>query len=194
MERRSTVTRMDLEFMLIDETAEPMALPLTLLRHITDDFSAEHEIGRGGFAVVYKGKLGNRTVAVKRMSNTFVDESEFHREVQCLMMVKHKNIVRFLGYYAETHWTMVTQEGKFVMADVNQRLLCFEYLPNGSLDTSCGLQWRDRFQIITGICQGLHYLHQNSFMHLDLKPTNILLDDNLVPKLADFGLSRCIGS
>ena len=54
MERRSTVTRMDLEFMLIDETAEPMALPLTLLRHITDDFSAEHEIGRGGFAVVYK--------------------------------------------------------------------------------------------------------------------------------------------
>ena len=49
-------------------------------------------------------------------------------------MVKHKNIVRFLGYYAETHWTMVTQEGKFVMADVNQRLLCFEYLPNGSLD------------------------------------------------------------
>uniref|UniRef100_A0A8R7NV30 Protein kinase domain-containing protein n=1 Tax=Triticum urartu TaxID=4572 RepID=A0A8R7NV30_TRIUA len=130
------------------------------------------------------------------MSDTHMYEAEFHREVECLMMVKHKNIVRFLGYCADRQGRMEKYNGKFVMADVEERLLCFEYLPNGSLyeyitDTSHKLQWRDRFQIITGMCQGLHHLHQNNIVHLDLKPANILLDANLVPKIADFGLSRC---
>ncbi|XP_037445417.1 cysteine-rich receptor-like protein kinase 10 [Triticum dicoccoides] len=196
MERRSTITPWDLECMLCDETAKPKALPLSLLEEITNGFSYEQKIGRGGFAVVYKGKLENRTVAVKRMSDTYMHEKEFHREVECLMMVNQKNIVRFLGYCADTQGSMERYNGKFVMADVNQRLLCFEYLPRGSLheyitDTSRGLQWRERYQIITGICQGLHYLHQKDIVHFDLKPANILLDDNLVPKIADFGLSRC---
>jgi serine/threonine protein kinase len=60
-----------------------------------------------------------------------------------------------------------------------------------SVDTSSGLQWRHRYEIIIGICHGLHYLHQNNIVHLDLKPGNILLDANLVPKITDFGLSRC---
>ena len=59
------------------------------------------------------------------------------------------------------------------------------------LDTTRKPRWRDCYQIITGICQGLQYLHQNNIVHLDLKPGNILLDDNLVAKIADFGLSRC---
>ncbi|CAM0958877.1 unnamed protein product [Alopecurus aequalis] len=194
--RRSSITPRNLECMLFDETADPMALPLSLLEEITDDFSEEQEIGRGGFAVVYKGKLENNTVAVKRMSKTYMYEKEFHREVECLMIAKHKNVVRFLGYCADTQGTMARHKGKFIMADVQQRLLCFEYLPTGSLreyitDTSREPRWRDCYKIITGICQGLHYLHQKSIVHLDLKPANILLDGNLVAKIADFGLSRC---
>uniref|UniRef100_A0ACD5ZGI7 Uncharacterized protein n=1 Tax=Avena sativa TaxID=4498 RepID=A0ACD5ZGI7_AVESA len=198
MDLESSITPWDLECMLRDEAADPKALPLSLLEKITDDFSDEQEIGRGGFAVVYKGKLANRIVAVKRMSNTYMHEKEFQQEVACLMMVKHENIVRFLGYCADTQGTMARFEGKFIMADVQQRLLCFEYLPNGSLDqyitdTSKGLQWRDRYLIIKGICRGLHYLHQKNIVHLDLKPANILLGANLVAKIADFGLSRCFG-
>ena len=196
MDHQSVITPWDLECMLCDETAEPKALPLSLLKKITHDFSDKQAIGRGGFAVVYKGMLENRTVAVKRMSNTYMYEKEFQREVECLMIAKHKNVVRFLGYCADTQGNMARYEGKFVMADVQQRLLCFEYLPKGSLheyitDMSCGLQWRDRYQIITGICQGLHYLHHKHIVHLDLKPANILLDDDWVPKITDFGISRC---
>ena len=74
-------------------------------------------------------------------------------------------------------------------------MLCFEYVPKGSLDeyikdASCGLDWIKSYQIITGICEGLHYLHLNHIVHLDLKPANILLDDNMTPKITDFGLSR----
>ena len=56
---------------------------------------------------------------------------------------------------------------------------------------SCGLEWRVRYQIIKGICDGLHYLHEQRIVHADLKPANILLDDNMLPRIADFGLSRC---
>ncbi|XP_037471952.1 probable serine/threonine-protein kinase PBL4 isoform X2 [Triticum dicoccoides] len=133
MERQSTITPWDLECMLYDEMAKPKALPLSLLKEITNGFSPEKQIGYGGFAVVYKGILENRTIAVKRMSNTYKYEKEFLREVECLMRVKHQNVVRFLGYCSDTQGSMETYDGKLVMADVQQRLLCFEYLPRGSL-------------------------------------------------------------
>lgn len=72
--------------------------------------------------------LDNCAIAVKRMSNTYMYEKEFHREVECLLKVKHRNIVRFLGYCADTQGNMARYDGKMVMADVQQRLLCFEYL------------------------------------------------------------------
>lgn len=58
-------------------------------------------------------------------------------------------------------------------------------------DASSGLEWKERYQIFKGMCEGLHYLHSNRIVHLDLKPDNILLDDTMVPKIVDFGLSRC---
>uniref|UniRef100_A0ACD5XL86 Uncharacterized protein n=1 Tax=Avena sativa TaxID=4498 RepID=A0ACD5XL86_AVESA len=191
MERK---TGSDIEQMLVDETADPMALPLSLLEDITGGFSADQAIGRGGFAVVYKGILGDRDIAVKRLSDVFMDETKFHREVECLMQVKHKNVVRFLGYCADRQGNMERYNGKLVMADVHQRLLCFEYIPKGSLDKyiiDAHREWGMCYKIIRGICEGLQYLHENHIVHLDLKPGNILLDNNMIPKITDFGLSRC---
>ncbi|CAL4994747.1 unnamed protein product [Urochloa decumbens] len=186
-----------LECMLLDETSEPTDLPISLLKTITDDFSDDLQIGRGGFSVVYKGFVGNgRTVAVKKLSNSIdIDETKYNQEVGCLMTIRHKNIVRFLGYCANTHGKILDHEGKLVMADVRHRLLCFEYLCNGSLrdyitDASHGLEWTSRYKILKGICNGLCHLHEAHIVHLDLKPANILLDDNMVPKISDFGLSR----
>uniref|UniRef100_A0ACD5Z7A8 Uncharacterized protein n=1 Tax=Avena sativa TaxID=4498 RepID=A0ACD5Z7A8_AVESA len=186
--------------MLLDASAKPTNLPLSLLKHITDGFSDDTQIGSGGFAMVYKGKLGNGKVAVKKLFEMFdIDEKRFKEEVKCLMKTKHNNIVRFLGYCSETRATLISFQGSSVFADEGQRLLCFAYLPRGSLDEhitgpSCVLEWRKCYEIIKGICKGLHYLHVNQrIAHLDLKSTNILMDDNMVPKIADFGLSRRFG-
>uniref|UniRef100_A0A8R7PM34 Protein kinase domain-containing protein n=2 Tax=Triticum urartu TaxID=4572 RepID=A0A8R7PM34_TRIUA len=193
MEHKASNAQSDLEQMLVDETIEPKALPLSLLKDITNDFSNDREIGRGGFAVVYKGVLGDRSVAVKKLSKAYMHETEFDREIECLMRAKHKNVVRFLGYCDDRQRSAETYDGKLIMADVQQRLLCFEYIPNGSLDlylNNAHRDWDTCYKIIKGICHGLQYLHDNRIIHLDLKPANILLDNDMVPKITDFGLSR----
>ncbi|XP_066339281.1 uncharacterized protein [Miscanthus floridulus] len=188
-----------IEHMLLDESAEPSDMPLSFLRAITNNFSDEQKIGIGGFAEVYEGRLRNgRSVAVKKFSDMILlnDERIYIKELESMIRLKHKNIVRFFGYCADSQWKMVKHGGRHVLAEIRQRLLCFEFVPLGSLDKyisdmSEGLEWRKRYQIIRGICEGLHYLHEENVLHLDLKPSNILLDYNLVPKITDFGLSRC---
>ncbi|VAH99078.1 unnamed protein product [Triticum turgidum subsp. durum] len=138
-------------------------------------------------------------VAVKKLFDLIViDEKNFQSEVDSLLGVRHKNTVRFLGYCSDTQQVMGKFNGATVWAQRRQRLLCFEFLPKGSLadyitDPSSGLQWETRYQIIKGICEGVHYLHQQRIIHMDLKPQNILLDGNMMPKIADFGLSRRLG-
>ncbi|KAF8673293.1 hypothetical protein HU200_048849 [Digitaria exilis] len=114
------------------------------------------------------------------------------------MRIRHCNIVWFVGYCAETCVHVVREGMKNTFVESREKLLCFEYLRNGSLrdklnSGACLLQWRICCQIIRGICLGLHYLHDRHIIHLDLKPENVLLDDSMVPKIADFGVSRLLG-
>ncbi|KAI4964048.1 hypothetical protein ZWY2020_008445 [Hordeum vulgare] len=193
------------ESILQDKIASPHKLPFQYLKEITNNFSAERILGEGGFGVVYKGVLRNgEMMAVKKLMAYMPGfQKQFENEVYHLMRLTHPNIVRCVGYCYETQNLCLEYNGKYIFAETAERLLCLEYMPNGSLDNhlrdeSCGLDWHKRYNIITGVCYGLHYLHEEwqistPIIHLDLKPENILLDDNLLPKIADFGLSRLFG-
>ncbi|KQJ92897.1 hypothetical protein BRADI_3g01460v3 [Brachypodium distachyon] len=127
-----------------------------------------------------------------------LDDTQFRNEFNHLMRTEHPNITRLVGYCYNQGHQRIKYNGEYIFANVEERVLCFEYLQGGSLDKhisaeSCGLDWHTRFNIIRGICDGLNYLHngsQDPIYHLDLKPANILLDDKMIPKIGDFGLSR----
>uniref|UniRef100_A0ACD5Y918 Uncharacterized protein n=1 Tax=Avena sativa TaxID=4498 RepID=A0ACD5Y918_AVESA len=173
-----------------------------LLKQITNNFSEDRIIGRGAYGVVYKGVLDSgEKMAVKKLIYMPPDhdsEKQFHNECTNLMRVQHQNIVRLVGYCYETRRQCVEYDGKYVFAEENERALCFEYLEGGILekyvcDDPCRLDWGTCYKIIKGVSDGLNHLHngyKDSIFHLDLKPANILLDTNMIPKIGDFGLSR----
>ncbi|KAJ1376667.1 putative serine/threonine-protein kinase [Sesbania bispinosa] len=152
----------------------------------TNNFSIENKIGEGGFGPVYKGILPQgQEIAVKRLSKTSKQGiSEFMNEVGLVAKLQHRNLVSVLGGCTQG----------------NERMLVYEYMPNGSLNhfifdhiEGKFLQWRKRYQIIMGIARGLLYLHQDSkltIIHRDLKTSNILLDSELNPKISDFGVAH----
>ncbi|KAF7111809.1 hypothetical protein CFC21_111773 [Triticum aestivum] len=184
---------------ILDGRENPTNLSLSLLKDITENFSEDREIGHGGFATVYKGVLPNGNVAVKRIKSSHsIKETLFYHEVDSLLNIEHENIIRFLGFCASTDQTAIKIEGlkQHIYAEVRERLLCFEYVSNGSLrkyitDELRGLKWDTRYEIIRGICEGLYHLHhEKKIYHMDMKPENILLDNDMVPKITDFGLSR----
>lgn len=182
MDREASSGHHVLASKLLDECTEPTTIPFSFLDEITNGFSDDLEIGRGRFAVVYKGTLGDSTIAVKKLSNMYMNEENFYQYVGCLVKLKNKNVVRFLGY----------------CADSDQRLLCFEYLSKGSLDVFLtgdvllGLKWTECYRIMRGICEGLHFIHQNNAVHFDFKPSNILFNDDMIPKIVDLGFTRCL--
>ncbi|XP_047057712.1 G-type lectin S-receptor-like serine/threonine-protein kinase At1g11330 [Lolium rigidum] len=175
---------------------------LHYLRKITGNFSKYQMLGDGGYGFVYKGVQENgEVIAVKKLkkSNAGMDDKELMDEVQHAMYICHPNIVKLEGYCYQIEKELVLCNGSYIFADEVHRLLCFEYLPNGSLDKyisdeSSGLEWHTRYILIEGICMGLYILHEGrdgaSVLHLDLKPTNILIDKDMTSKIADFGLSR----
>ncbi|XP_066360044.1 uncharacterized protein [Miscanthus floridulus] len=190
---------LDLEKALADESVAPIDLPFWFLKAIAQDFSDDQLIGVGGFGSVYKAVLPNGIiVAVKKLhANKLIEVQEEHflHEVNCLIEVKHRNIVRFLGYSYETQHMVYPHGGRNVWVDKRNMLFCFEFLSKGSLvnyvtDASSGLEWRVRYQIIKGICEGVAHLHERRIIHMDLKPENILLDDTMAPKITDFGISK----
>ncbi|WJX93073.1 hypothetical protein P8452_74642 [Trifolium repens] len=161
-------------------------IPFTVIQQSTDNFSISSKLGEGGFGPVYKGTLPDGTeIAVKRLADTSNQGSEeFKNEVIFIAKLQHRNLVKLLGCCIED----------------DEKILVYEYMPNSSLDfhlfneeKSKQLDWTLRLSIINGIARGLLYLHQDSrlrVIHRDMKASNVLLDDEMIPKISDFGLAR----
>lgn len=167
-----------------------VTISIQVLRQVTNNFSEDNILGRGGFGVVYKGELHDGTkIAVKRMEAGVMGTkgmNEFQAEIAVLTKVRHRHLVALLGY----------------CINGNERLLVYEYMPQGNLTQHLfdwremglsPLTWKQRVTIALDVARGVEYLHslaQQSFIHRDLKPSNILLGDDMRAKVADFGLVK----
>ncbi|KAL8120407.1 putative receptor-like protein kinase At5g18500 [Apium graveolens] len=161
------------------------------LQVATNRFSKDNVIGEGGYGVVYRGHLANgSSVAVKKLfNNQGQAEKDFKVEVEAIGNVRHKNLVRLLGYCIEG----------------TQRMLVYEYVNNGNLDQWLHgamshqgyLTWEARMKVVQGTARALAYLHEAiepKIVHRDIKSGNILLDDDFNPKISDFGLAKLLGA
>lgn len=161
------------------------------LEQATNRFSKDNVLGEGGYGVVYRGNLINGTpVAVKKiLNNVGQAEKEFRVEVEAIGHVRHKNLVRLLGYCIEgTH-----------------RILVYEYVNNGNLEQWLHgamrqygyLTWDARMKVLIGTAKALAYLHEAiepKVVHRDIKSSNILIDDEFNSKVSDFGLAKLLGA
>ncbi|XP_020227838.1 probable leucine-rich repeat receptor-like protein kinase At5g49770 [Cajanus cajan] len=157
------------------------------LKKCTNNFSDSNEIGFGGYGKVYKGVLPDgKIVAIKRAQQGSMQGGlEFKTEIELLSRVHHKNLVGLVGFCFEQ----------------GEQMLVYEFMPNGTLRESLSgrsdihLDWKRRLRIALGSTRGLAYLHELAnppIIHRDVKSTNILLDENLTAKVADFGLSKLV--
>ncbi|CAN6190749.1 unnamed protein product [Urochloa humidicola] len=145
----------------------------------------QEQLGSGTSGTVYKGVLEDeRQVAVKKLRDVMQGEQEFRSELSITGRIYHMNLVRIWGFYA----------------DQTHKLLVSEFVENGSLDRFLFdsqnlisvLQWSKRYNIALGVAKGLAYLHHEWIVHCDVKPENILLDEEFKPKIADFGLVKLL--
>ncbi|XP_066312350.1 LEAF RUST 10 DISEASE-RESISTANCEUS RECEPTOR-LIKE PROTEIN KINASE-like 2.1 isoform X3 [Miscanthus floridulus] len=155
------------------------------VKRMTKSFDVK--LGQGGFGAVYRGNLHDgRQVAVKMLKDTKGDGEEFMNEVASISRTSHINVVTLLGFCLQG----------------SKRALIYEYMPNGSLERYAFnrnmnsenlLSWEKLFDIAIGTARGLEYLHRGCntrIVHFDIKPHNILLDQDFCPKISDFGLAK----
>uniref|UniRef100_A0A453DLA2 non-specific serine/threonine protein kinase n=2 Tax=Aegilops tauschii subsp. strangulata TaxID=200361 RepID=A0A453DLA2_AEGTS len=189
--RNNSKTEEALKLWKIEESSSEFTLyDFPELAAATDNFSEEKKLGQGGFGPVYKGMFSDGTeVAVKMLAaQSGQGLVEFKNEIQLIAKLQHTNLVKLVG-------CCVQEE---------EKMLVYEYMPNGSLDFFIFdqergplLDWKKRQHIIEGITQGLLYLHKHSrvrIIHRDMKASNILLDKDLNPRISDFGMARIFGS
>ncbi|GLT56887.1 hypothetical protein SLA2020_299010 [Shorea laevis] len=157
------------------------------IKKCTNNFSDANNIGCGGYGKVYRGTLPNgELIAIKRAKQGSMQGAlEFKTEIELLSRVHHKNVVSLLGFCFERH----------------EQMLIYEFVPNdtlyGTLSGKSGikLDWTRRLKVALGVARGLVYLHELAnppIIHRDIKSANILLDQHLTAKVADFGLSKPI--
>ncbi|XP_059623228.1 G-type lectin S-receptor-like serine/threonine-protein kinase At4g27290 [Cornus florida] len=181
--------KLRLELVKLNQDLELPLFDFETIANATSNFLIDNKLGEGGFGPVYKGVLEEgQEIAVKRLSrNSRQGLDEFKNEVLCISKLQHRNLVKLLGCCIQD----------------DERMLIYEYLPNKSLDyfifdkeKSMLLDWPKRYNNIKGIARGVLYRHQDSrlrIIHRDLKAGNILLDNNMNPKISDFGMARIFG-
>ncbi|KAH9332125.1 hypothetical protein KI387_043706 [Taxus chinensis] len=159
------------------------------IKQSTRNFSDSNLIGEGGFGMVYRGKLSDGSeIAVKRFKdfNKRADE-EFSHEVQMISSTKHRNLLPLKGYSVG------------IIDQAHEQLLVYDLMKNGSLadylfsTTRPCLTWPQRYKIAVGIARALAYLHDDTkppIIHRDVKAANVLLDEDLSPLVADFGMAK----
>ncbi|TVT99390.1 hypothetical protein EJB05_55278, partial [Eragrostis curvula] len=167
-------------------TSHPKRYTYSEVRRMTKSFA--NKVGQGGYGAVYRGNLPDSCeVAVKMLKDTEGDGEEFMNEVASISRTSHVNVVTLIGFCLQG----------------SKRALIYEYMPNGSLERYAfgnnsangdnTLTWDKLFDIVIGIARGLEYLHSGCntrIVHFDIKPQNILLDQDFCPKISDFGLAK----
>ncbi|XP_024176939.2 rust resistance kinase Lr10 isoform X3 [Rosa chinensis] len=145
----------------------------------------KQKLGEGGYGCVFKGKLrSGHFGAIKLLGKSKGNGQEFINEVATIGRIHHTNVVQLIGYCVEG----------------SKRALVYDFMPNGSLDKyiyskagSISLSFKQMYEISLGVAKGIEYLHQGcdmQILHFDIKPHNILLDQNFIPKISDFGLAK----
>ncbi|GMP59041.1 hypothetical protein CsSME_00022482 [Camellia sinensis var. sinensis] len=179
---RKPVDRVE-NFLRNQQSLMPKRYSYNDLMAMTNHF--KDQLGKGGFGSVYKGHLpGGFLIAVKMLENTKFSAQEFINEVSTIGRIHHVNVVQLLGFCSEGSY----------------RGLVYEYMPNGSLDKHIfsregkaqSFTWEKLLEIALGTARGIEYLHCGCdvcILHFDM-PHNVLLDQNFVPKVADFGLAK----
>jgi serine/threonine protein kinase len=167
-------------------TAHPKRYTYSKVRRMTKSFA--HQLGKGGYGSVYRGNLPDGCeIAVKMLKDIEGEGEEFMNEVASISRTSHINVITLLGFCLQG----------------SKRALLYKYMPNGSLErytfgsnSAEGdniLTWDKLFDIVIGIARGLEYLHSGCstrIVHFDIKPQNILLDQDFCPKISDFGFAK----
>ncbi|XP_021293793.1 cysteine-rich receptor-like protein kinase 10 isoform X2 [Herrania umbratica] len=198
-------------------TVESLQFDFATIEAATNKFSVDNKLGEGGFGPVYKGKLPNgQEIAVKRLSGrSSQGAEEYKNEVVLVAKLQHRNLVRLLGFCLEGEEKLLIYEfvrnkslDYFLFGMVCSNLILLlkpnclsanyynyiKYVPGRKQQGQ--LNWIKRYKIIGGIARGILYLHEDSrlkIIHRDLKISNILLDDDMNPKISDFGMARIFG-
>nr|WPF47132.1 receptor kinase 2 [Fragaria x ananassa] len=171
------------DFLRTNNNLMPVRYTYSDIKKMTRDF--KEKLGQGGYGTVYKATLrSGRLVAIKMLGKSQANGQDFINEVATIGRIHHVNVVQLIGFCVEG----------------SKRALVYDFMPNGSLDKYIflpqgvsTLSFKKFFEIALGVARGIDYLHRGcdmQILHFDIKPHNILLDENFIPKVSDFGLAR----